>query len=261
MKAIEMMVNEKTDVKEKVIEILRFRGFLIDTVSDGYMLSDNSCLPHDEKYLAKLLSENNLGTVHERRIILNEDCDADKLINSFESIGIIGGEAMFSIWIDWRHFSRNSHGPKIPVERLELYVARYIKAISACGVSTWCSCDGDIGVSRIAIYFSGYGDRAWHNILFDKFLKRRFGIERNDEGRIRLPRHRKQEIYLAVNKAAEFLYEHRIAFRRIKKEALEGRTCSYFRHTPVEIIEKDFIEKAGALLDEYKQEILAKEAG
>lgn len=261
MNAIDTMICNAENIKEEIIEVLRFRGFLIDAVSDGYVLSDNSCLPYDEEYLSKLLKANNWGTIRERQILLNENVSVEGVVQGIENIGRIGRSAYFPREIDWEHFSRNDYGLKVPVEILELYVARYIKAISACGVSTWCSCDGNhSGKKGLYIGYCGPGDRVWHNLLFDKLLANRFDIIRDDSGQyILFKKRRKQGVFLLVNWAAAFLYEYREKLRQIKKEAFAGKTSSYFRHTPVDIIESEFIEKAGKLLETIKHEIYAEE--
>ena len=143
----------------------------------GLILSDNSHRD-DASYLNELLAEESLGKVISNKIFIRSDANVEKI---FYSNNISGCEA-FSPSESWKKFIHNSFAPKVPLRVLEPFVGRYIKAISACGVETWLSCDGNHPNRRkILIDFTDNPNRLWHEIICKRLLDKRFKLKWNHE--------------------------------------------------------------------------------
>ena len=121
-------------------------------------------------------------------------------------------------------FFRYDYAPKVPVWLLEKFIARYVKAISACGIQTHGSYDGNHHRPRyrgICIKISSVMGKIWHKILCERLLYKRFKFRWvEDNGRIIIKIHKMNKwfVYSELNRAAEFLYNHRIEIRQIKHE-------------------------------------------
>ncbi len=163
--------------KEYAAEILKSRGFLLE--DDGLILSDNSHKA-DANYLNELLTEENLGEVTGNKIIIFPNADVEKI---FYSNILAGSESFLAREITWDRFLNESFAPKIPVVMLEKFVARYIKAISACGVQTHGSCDGNHHTQkkylRIYIEISSQPNIFWHKIICQRLVVNRFNLNFN----------------------------------------------------------------------------------
>ena len=130
-------LKEKCSTDEEyTAEILKARGFLLK--DDELALSDNSHAD-DASYLNELLAEDKLGEVRDGKIFIRPNANVEKI---FFSKNISGCEA-FSNGDSWRKFVRDRFASKVPLRLLEPFVGRYVKAISACGVGTCGSCDGN----------------------------------------------------------------------------------------------------------------------
>ena len=104
-------------------------------------------------------------TVEERRIYIQKPLD-EKQLNDITWYTARNHEAGGGAgWRTWKYFSKRNHGPKISVFSLETGVAPLIKALSAAGIVTICSCDGH-GKSNPKIWFCGRQNAIWFNILF-----------------------------------------------------------------------------------------------
>ncbi len=157
----------------------------------------------------------------------------------------IGGEAVCNLW-DWRTFVYYEYPPKASVRWLEPFVARYIKAISACGVSTWLSCDGNISPSHneIVIGMDGKPNKLWHKIICERCLASRFNLRWNSTfEKIRFSEKSKWRTYIELNRAAEYLYDNREKLRGIKWKATEGISTSMAVHLSDEELAKLFIDR------------------
>lgn len=243
-------IREKcSDDEEYATEILKARGFLLEDTR--LVLSDNSH-KDDSVYLNELLTEEKLGEVKENEIFIRPNANVEKI---FYSKNISGCEA-FSPGESWKKFIHNSFASKVQLRLLEPFVGRYIKAISACGVSTCGSCDGNHSsrrnVQRILIDFTDNPNRFWHEIICKRLLDKRFKLKWNSEySAISFNKVNKWQTYTELNRAAEFLYNNRIKLREIRREASNRITCSMAKHLSSEELAKNFSEKADKLLDDF----------
>ena len=217
---------------------------------EGLILSDNSH-KDDAKYLNKLLTEENLGEVRDNKIFISPAANVEKIFYK-ENRLIENGFFQTS----WESFVHYSHALKVPVRNLEPFVARYVKAVSACGAATWLSCDGnhptDRKIQRILVEFAGNPSALWHEIIFNNFFTRYFEfLRRRPTSGLNLIFRQadKWKAYVEFNRAAEFLYDNRIELRRIRREDSDKIGTSRARHLPSEELEKNFFEYATELLE------------
>lgn len=234
--------------KEYLVELLKLRGFILDINDNEIMLSDNGH-KSDAKYLNELLNKYKLGHVKEQNVIINEVIDASLFEQEFKENISIGGEACI-VTTDWRWFKHREHGEKVAVEVLEPFIARYVKAISACCVLTAGCCDGNHpGKNKMFLQLSGYGSVPWHMLICKYILRDKYNINWiNDYTAIELKPETKYMMYYELNKAAEVIYDNRIQIRSVKNKVLGEMTNSYLKKTTPDEIEKKFIEKATAIL-------------
>lgn len=236
--------------EEYAAELLKARGFLLE--DEGIILSDNSH-PDDIKYLNGLLTKENIGEVKDGKIVIAPGGNVEKI---FYSTYISGSEAFLAHGITWQRFINESFAPKVPLRLLEPFIGRYVKAISACGVQTHGSCDGNhLGRygRRILIEISGEPDDLWHEIICNRLLYGRFKFRWHKEcsSIIRFSKMNKWKVYTELNRAGEFLYNNRIKIRQIRREAADGITNSMARHLSYDELAAIFSERANELFDEF----------
>lgn len=246
------LIKERcADKKEYAAEILKARGFLLE--DDGLTLSDNSHRD-DAKYLNELLAEDNLGEVRGDKIFISPDANVEKIFYKNSRIGL----ETLSLWETWERFIHDSYAPKVPLRYLEPFVGRYIKAISACGVATCLSCDGNHfvrgNIHRIVIEFVGGSHFIWHEIIFNNFFTHYFKFLRQrpaNYGDLNLyfMKENKWKAYMEFNRAAEFLYDNRIKLRQIRREASDRIGTKLARKLSYEEMHRIFSTHAKELLD------------
>lgn len=241
--------------REYIIELLKFRGFLIDKIGADYFISDNSHRD-DADFLDETLKQNGVGYVADtdgfgRIIISNES--SEKLKALFDENEGIMREMCFSS-MRWTHFAKRKHGYKVPVRELEAFVARYVKALSAIGIFTSTSCDGNHPGKKEMYVAVKKSSEVWYSVICKRFLNEQFNIPWKDRSffGIRLSGGCKYDAYYEVNNAAAYLYEHRIVLRNIKEKALEGYTNSYFNHHTDQEIETALEYSFNSLFDNVK---------
>ena len=238
--------------EEYAAEILKARGFLLE--DEGLTLSDNSHRD-DASYLNELLKADKLGKVKDDKIFIKPKANIEKI---FYKDNFIGYETLLYPQ-SWRRFISNSHAPKVPLRILEPFVGRYVKAVSACGVATSMSCDGnhsylsERNISRIFVEFRRQPNSLWHKIICKRLLVGRFDLNWSCSQKwleIKFDKADKWRTYTEFNRAAEFLYNNRIKIRQIRREAADGITTSMERHLSSDELVKIFSERANKLFDE-----------
>lgn len=245
----EKIRNESGNNVAFIIELLKLRGFLFEEKNNKHILSDNSHMS-DYRYLNDLLVKYNLGEIVDRKIVIYDTNCTEFIQMEFRENNQIGSP---SCWQnrDWRYFKRREHGEKAAVSWLEPFIARYIKAISACCVLTVGSCDGNHPKKdKMFIMTEGEGSITWHRLICEKCLVGKYDIDWiNNYTAMRFCTETKYATYYQVNKAAEYLYAHRREIRKIKDSALQGMSNSYLRNQSSEVIEKEFILRTSELFD------------
>lgn len=226
-----------------------------DTVSFVVMLQRANCSPAFKaaaKYLNALLTADDLGEVKDGNIFIAPNANVEKI---FYSKLINGCEAWLGMEITWERFVHDSCAPKIPLSYLEPFIGRYVKAISACGVQTHGSCDGnhpDRRPQRLYIEVSGKPDSVWHEIICRRCLDKRFKLNwrhEYDSFKIKFTKANKWQTYVELNRAAEFLYNNRILLRQIRREASDAIGLRMARTLPQDELSQIFSERANELFD------------
>ena len=239
-------IKQKCFSKEEyATELLKARGFLLE--DKGLVLSDNSH-KWDAEYLNRLLTSENIGEVQGDKIIIFQNANVEKIFYS----GIqYGSESFLAYAVP---FLRYDYAPKVFVGLLEKFIARYVKAISACGIQTHGSCDGNHHrppYRGICIEISSGMGEIWHKILCERLLYKRFKfrwVEGNGRIIIKIHKMNKWFMYSEINRAAEFLYNHRIEIRKIKHDACEEINNIQVIDRTTDIMEF-FSESANKLFD------------
>lgn len=236
--------------EEYAAEIIKARGFLLE--DNALILSDNSH-KDDADYLNELLTAENIGKVEGNKIIIFPGGDVEKIFyrdNYISEVATSNGET-------WKKFIHNSFAQKVPVKILEPFVARYVKAISACGVQTWLSCDGNhIGKHGILIEPEAGAPALWHKIICKKCLAEKFNLRWNEGyDKIELNQMTKWKIYIELNRAAEFLYNHRLEIRAIRRKASDEIINNMTKKLSDAELAEMFERNANKLFDDLKRNI------
>lgn len=248
-KFFQSIKDKCSNEEEYIAEILKARGFLLE--DDRITLSDNSHRD-DAVYLNKLLTEENIGKVKAGKIII---FDGKNIESIFYKDSRIGGEA-FCDGETWKKFVHNSFAPKISLRWLEPFVGRYVKAISACGVATWCSCDGNHPTEKklqhILINFVSEPNELWHKIICKKLLVKNFNLKfilNRRSLKFIFTKENKWDTYINLNRVGEFLYNNRVKLRQIRREASDGISLKDIKNLSAEELGKIFSERANKLLN------------
>ncbi len=238
--------------EEYAAELLKARGFLLE--DHDLALSDNSHR-RDEELLREILKEENIGDIKDGKIIIFPNKNLENLF----SMKYVGGSEAFCDRAGWPRFVHDICSPKIPISLLEPFVARYIKAISACGARTCGSCDGNHPTRKhpaIIVETCDQPNMIWHSIICKRCLLTRFNlnwvVKNRTYNTISISEKNKWRIYVELNRAAEFLYNNRIMLRQIKREALNTISSNMAKHLPEEELAKIFSDRAKQLLDNYE---------
>ena len=126
---------------------------------------------------------------------------------------------------DWygkfNQFKELVHLPEIRVYDLEPFIARFAKAISSIGISTWSSCEGHWGTPAYIIFDRKY-HRVWFQALLNRFIKKKLNLVCNwkwldNRCTISSPGKDILEMYLEIQKVARLIYNYRDSLVNIKQ--------------------------------------------
>jgi hypothetical protein len=204
-------------------DVLWARGFLIEIDRGALILSDNAhrndfyCL-HDQ------LARTNHGGLDGNRLDIGSDVLPHDLAPLFSDFG--GGcEAFYAgWWSSWRNFRNRVHGPKVPIDRLDPFVAALVKAMNAVGLGTY-SCGDAHGRNELNVSLSGVYHGAWFEVLLDVFLREHLFLAcewRMDRERcwlyVRHPHGDVVQLFIEAVSAAKTLYDQRVMLRQLKQK-------------------------------------------
>lgn len=119
-------------------------------------------------------------------------------------------------------FKELVHLPKIRVYDLEPLIARFAKAISSIGISTWSSCEGHWGTPAYIIFDRKY-HLIWFQALLNRFIKKKLNLVCNwkwldNRCTISSPGKDILEMYLEIQEVARLIYHYRESLINIKKQ-------------------------------------------
>ena len=246
--------NDCQSQEDYLIALLELRGFILEKKDGKVYLSDNGH-KDDAGYLHRLLIKYHLGYVSNNIVAFEDDIDASLFEMEFAENKTIAAEVC-TIATDWRWFRHREHGEKVPVEWLEPFIARYVKAISSCCVLTAGCCDGNHpGRDKMFLQLSGHGSIPWHRLICKYLLEDKFEIKWiNDYTAIRITPDTKYDMYYELNKAAKVVYDNRIKLRAVKDKVLREMKNSYLKRTAPTFIEVEFVNKVSVILAEIKED-------
>lgn len=228
--------------KQKIIELLRFIGFFIDEENGRFYLNDNSH-KDDSDYAQKILSKYEIGTMINNQIVI-ENPNVDSMKELFRECkkGSVGtGENR--VTQKWHIVQKRNCANKIPILWLEVYVARYIRSLSACGIYTCGCCDGNHPNSnKILIEFDGPIYKELHALFWEKIIRNKFEINWSKDYTI-IVLEDKMESYKKLNQAAEYIYQHRELFRNLRMKSLTWLNKKMLREMTDEEIKRRFLEE------------------
>lgn len=234
---IRKIESESRNNTEKICLFLQARGFLVEYSEKENLiyLSDNSA-KEDAEDIRKILGACSIGSFDGERIVVNGTADHTLLRMLFYDDRIC-------FPVDWKiekdqYFRSHTFVEKVPTMTLETFVARYIKAISAAGVNTEYSCDGNHGEQSWVII--GIRDtknhlyKAWHMFLWRNGLDQMFPMLdwNEDYDLLYFKKDTKFETYYYLNRAAALIYNKRKELRKIKTDIVRNISNNKWRKCP-----------------------------
>lgn len=219
----ETLINSTADEKMRAIQYLLCRGFLLEKKGNQWYLSDNSH-EKDISDINQILQKYKIGEINKRRLVIWDNTNVDILKDLFDceyqkSFETVSNER------SWQWFRRREHGYKVSTMDLEPFVALYVKAISACGIETYFSCDGNNHRDfAIEIGMNGLPNVFWHKLIWVKILNDKFNLPWEKEYQYIGLDSNKFTYYTELNRAALYLYDNRKLFRQMKKEVMSVLT-------------------------------------
>ena len=257
----EKIIHDCDTNEEAVLKILEARGFLFDTKDGKTFVSDNAT-PDDLEYLSEGLEKYRLGKVSvgeidargnivpfTAQVKIDKNAVISDAIYFYEETGRACHEAQ---WGDmgWRKFVKYYHGVKCDLRILEPYVGYYVKAVSACGVWTNYSCDGNHSEGGKVIVGSYYPFNLWHEYLLKHFLTQfDLDIIKLEEG-LDFTKDNQYDTYYKLYQAADYLYKNRIMFRSLKSEIMKDFTNKMIKDNCEKDLE-DLFDKRSSEIIEY----------
>ena len=249
-KFVEKVTAGKSKHADRFYEIFKARGFLLerDSSSDIVRLSKESHL--DDCEFLEALQDINYKKIYNKPhfdAIEEEDKDDDaryrhayydnidtqlfnidniKYLHELFTHVIPIDEFRLNWKRDWygkfSQFKEVIHLPEIRVYDLEPFIARFAKAISSIGISTWSSCEGHWGTPAYVIFDRKYYC-IWFNTLLNKFINKRLKLVCNwrwldNRCTISSPRNDIMEMYLEIQEVAGLIHQYRSSLINIKQD-------------------------------------------
>jgi hypothetical protein len=147
--------------------VLESRGFLI-TLKEDHIYFSKGNAERELELLIDMFKEVNLNArVEGQQIYLIEENVPQETLNKILLYRARNHEAGGGNgWRMWKYFIKRNHGPKINTFSLETGVAKLVKALSAAGIITICSCNGH-RMRSPEIHFCGEHNAIWFEVLFE----------------------------------------------------------------------------------------------
>ena len=248
-KFVEKVTDGKNKYTDRFYEIFSARGFLLekDSSSEIVRLSQDSHV--DDCEFLEILQNINYKKIYKKPHFdsIEEDDKEDvsryrhayfdnidtqlfdinniKYLHELFTHEIPIDEFRLNWKRDWygkfNQFKEIVHLPKIRVYDLEPLIARFAKAISSIGISTWSSCEGHWGTPAYIIFDRKY-HRIWFQTLLNKFIKTKLNLVCNwkwldNRCTISSPGKDILEMYLEIQEVARLIYHYRDSLINIKQ--------------------------------------------
>ena len=248
-KFVEKVTAGKSKHSDRFYEIFTARGFLLerDSSSDIVRLSKESHLDdceflealqdinykkiYNKPHFDAIEEENKDDAARYRHAYYDNidtrlfDIDNIKYLHELFTHVIPIDEFRLNWKRDWygkfSQFKEVVHLPEIRVYDLEPFIARFAKAISSIGISTWSSCEGHWGTPAYVIFDRKYY-RIWFNTLLNKFINKRLELVCNwrwldNRCTISSPGNDIMEMYLEIQEVAGLIHQYRSSLINIKQ--------------------------------------------
>jgi hypothetical protein len=249
-KFVEKITDSKSKHSDRFYEIFSARGFLLerDSGSEIVWLSQESHVDDGEflEILQKInykriykkphfdsIEEDDKENVSRHQHVYFDSIDTQHFdINNIKYLHelfthVIPIDEFRLNWKrDWYgkfdQFKELVHLPKIRVYDLEPLIARFAKAISSIGISTWSSCEGHWGTPAYIIFDRKY-HLIWFQALLNRFIKKKLNLVCNwkwldNRCTISSPGKDILEMYLEIQEVARLIYHYRESLINIKKQ-------------------------------------------
>jgi len=236
-KFVEKVTDEKNKHSDRFYEIFSARGFLLerDSSSEIVRLSKKSHFDdceflevlqninykeiYKKPHFDTIEEEGNNDTARYKHPYYDNidtqlfDVDNIKYLHELFTHVIPIDEFRLNWKRDWygkfSQFKEVVHLPEIRVYDLEPFIARFAKAISSIGISTWSSCEGHWGTPAYVIFDRKY-HRVWFQTLLNKFIKKKLNIVCNwnwldNRCTISSPENDIMEMYLEIQEVARLI--------------------------------------------------------
>ena len=149
----------------------------------------------------------------------------------------------------WYKVKKRFCADKIPVSHLEANVARYIKALSACGIYTGGCCDGNHpNCNVLHIEFDGPVYSDIHQYLWKYLLADKFKLKWNSKYTDVFLDDDKYLQYEILNDAASFIYENRVFIRNIRMQAADWMSDRMLKDKSDKELKQRFIQEFETIL-------------
>ncbi len=164
---------------------------------------------------------------------------------------------------DWygkfNQFKTVAHLPEIRVYDLEPFIARFAKAISSIGISTWSSCEGHWDTPAYVIFDRKY-HRIWFQTLLNKFIKKKLNLVCNwswldNRCTISSPGKDTMEMYLEIQDVARLIYNYRDSLVNIKQHVMSLLTNEHKKMNKKNLL-KTFEDLFDTTITEIQSKIL-----
>ena len=270
---VDRIIEGAANNKDALIHLFKARGFLIDQENGFYHLTYDS-QNDDFRDLNRILKEQNagyikmtekrspftrknypIGIIHLTNVSDISWCEKWFLEPVRESHSVTFPRGVIN---DALRYRNNTFGAKVQVMKLEPFVARYVKTISACNVSTIYSCDGNhAGPKRVLVDTLDSISKTWHSIICQKMFHQYQLLKWNsDYSVIRFNKSNQFEIYYELNRAAEMLYPYQFELAMIRKNIMKTFSAKFLREHSREEIQQAFSDLAVEQLDDFiKKEV------
>ncbi len=251
-KFVEKVTDGKSRYTDRFYEIFSSRGFLLemDSSTEIVRLSQESHVD-DSEFLEVLQNINykkiykkphfdsieedgKEGVARYQHVYFDKidtqlfDIDNVKYLHELFTHVIPIDEFRLNWKRDWygkfNQFKEVVHLPEIRVYDLEPFIARFAKAISSIGISTWSSCEGHWGTPAYIIFDRKY-HCIWFQTLLNKFIKKKLDLVCNwtwldNRCTISSPGKDILEMYIEIQEVARLIYHYRDSLINIKKHLL-----------------------------------------
>ncbi len=236
-KFVEKVTDEKNKHSDRFYEIFSARGFLLERDSSSEIVRLSKKSHFDDCEFLEVLHNINYKEIYKKPHFdtIEEEANNDaarykhpyydnidtqlfdidniKYLHELFTHVIPIDEFRLNWKRDWygkfSQFKEVVHLPEIRVYDLEPFIARFAKAISSIGISTWSSCEGHWGTPAYVIFDRKY-HRVWFQTLLNKFIKKKLNIVCNwnwldNRCTINSPENDIMEMYLEIQEVARLI--------------------------------------------------------